>query len=86
MGIGGTVIGIRALLDPTTIPDFVESANKMGIAWGGRNAGLGVAMLVAVLLRRAGGYAAAFAGAMFRAMSDVMAGPSDGGSHPRPTV
>lgn len=80
MGVGGTVIGIQALLDPTTAIDFVDGADKMGTAWGGRNLGLGVAMLAAVLLRSVGGYAVGFAGAVWREFSDVVAGLSDGGS------
>lgn len=80
MGVGGTVIGIQALLDPTTAIDFVEGADKMGTAWAGRNLGLGVAMLAAVALRSVGGHAVAFAGAIWREFSDVVAGLSDGGS------
>ena len=80
MGVGGTVIGISALVDPTTAIDFVDGADKMGTAWAGRNLGLGVAMLAAVLLRHAAGYAAAFAGAIWREFSDVLAGTLDGGS------
>ncbi len=80
MGLGGTVIGIQAMLDPTTAIDFVDGADKMGIAWGGRNMGLGVAMLAAVVLRNAGGYAVGFAGAIWREFSDVAAGLTDGGS------
>lgn len=80
MGFGGTVIGIQAIADPTTAIDFVDGADKMGTAWGGRNMGLGVAMLAAVLLRHAAGYAAAFAGAIWREFSDVLAGTLDGGS------
>jgi hypothetical protein len=80
MGVGGTIIGIQALVDPTTAIDFVDGADKMGTAWGGRNLGLGVASLAAVLLRNVGGYAVAFAGAIWREVSDLIAGMSDGGS------
>lgn len=80
MGVGGTIIGIQALLDPTTAIDFVEGADKMGTAWGGRNLGLGVASLAAVLLRNVAGYSVAFAGAIWREVSDLIAGMSDGGS------
>ena len=84
MGIGGTVIGIQALIDPTTALDFVEGADKMGTAWGGRNLGLGVALLAAVLLRTVGGYAVGFAGVIWREFSDVLAGMQDGGSFNAP--
>lgn len=80
MGLGGTFIGIQAMLDPTTAIDFVDGADKMGIAWGGRNTGVGIAMIAAVLLRNVFAYAAAFAAAIFRELSDVIAGLSDGGS------
>ncbi|MEL6984146.1 MAG: hypothetical protein AAFO29_17100 [Actinomycetota bacterium] len=72
------------MIDPTTAIDFVDGADKMGIAWGGRNTGLGVAMLAAVALRSVGGYAVAFAGAVWRELSDVIAGMSDGGSFNAP--
>lgn len=80
MGVGGTIIGIQAIADPSSAIDFVDGADKMGTAWGGRNLGLGVAMVAAVLLRHAAGYAAAFAGAIWREFSDVLAGTLDGGS------
>ena len=80
LGVGGTVIGVQALLDPTTAIDFIDGADRMGTAWGGRNLGLGVAMLAAVLLRNAGGYAVAFSGSIWRELSDIIAGLSDGGS------
>lgn len=80
MGVAGTVIGLQALFDPTTALDFVDGADKMGIAWGGRNAGLGVVMLSAVVLRNVFAYTAAFAASMFRELSDIVAGLSDGGS------
>jgi hypothetical protein len=80
MGVGGTIIGVSALIDPTRAIDFVEGADKMGIAWGGRNLGLGVAMLAAVLLRNSAGYAVGFAGAIWRELSDVIASTTEGGS------
>lgn len=80
MGIGGVVIGIQALVDPTTVIDFVDGADKMGIAWGGRNLGLGVAMIAAVLLRNSAGYAVGFASVIWREVSDLIAGLQDGGS------
>lgn len=52
----------------------------MGIAWGGRNLGLGVAMIAAVLLRSSAGYAVGFASVIWRELSDLMAGLRDGGS------
>ncbi|MEM8922677.1 MAG: hypothetical protein AAGD35_04175 [Actinomycetota bacterium] len=80
MGLGGTFIGVQALIDPTTAADFVDGADKMGIAWGGRNLGVGIAMVVAVLLRNVHAYAAGFAAGFCRELSDVIAGLSDGGS------
>lgn len=80
MGIGGTIIGLLALIDPTNAIDFVDGADKMGTSWAGRNLGLGFATLLAVLLRNATGYAVAFSGAIWREISDLIAGASDGGS------
>ncbi len=72
MGLGGTVIGIGALLDPESAINFVSGADDLATSWAGRNMGLGIAMLVAVAMRHAAGYAAAFSGAIFRELSDVM--------------
>lgn len=80
MGVGGTIIGINAIIDPSSALDFVDGADKMGTAWGGRNAGLGFAMLAAVALRSVGGYAVGLAGAIWREFSDLVAGLLDGGS------
>ena len=68
MGIGGTVIGIGALVDPDSAVNFVAGADDLATSWAGRNLGLGIAMLVAVAMR----YAAAFAGAICRELSDVI--------------
>ncbi len=72
MGLGGTVIGISALVDPTSAVNFVDGADDLATSWAGRNLGLGLAMLVAVAMRQAGAYAAAFAGAICRELSDVL--------------
>ncbi|MEM7271802.1 MAG: hypothetical protein AAF547_01870 [Actinomycetota bacterium] len=72
MGLGGTVIGILALADPTSAASFVDGADDLATSWAGRNLGLGVAMLVAVAMRQAGAYAAAFAGGVCRELSDVI--------------
>ncbi len=72
MGLGGTVIGIGALVDPESANNFVSGADDLATSWAGRNMGLGIAMLVAVAMRHAAGYAAAFSGAIFRELSDVM--------------
>lgn len=72
MGVGGTIIGIMAISDPTSATNFVSGADDLATSWAGRNLGLGVAMLVAVLVRHAGAYAAAFAGAICRELSDVI--------------
>ena len=72
MGVGGTVIGIGALVDPESAVNFVAGADDLATSWAGRNLGLGIAMLVAVSMRHAAGYAAAFAGAICRELSDVI--------------
>lgn len=80
MGIGGTIIGIGAVLDPSTAIDFIDGADKLGTSWGGRNLGLGVASIAAVLLRNSAAYVVAFSGAIWREISDLIAGMIDGGS------
>lgn len=72
MGLGGTIIGITALADPTSAVNFIDGADDLATSWAGRNLGLGLAMLIAVALRQAGAYAAAFAGGVARELSDVM--------------
>ena len=72
MGVGGTVIGISALADPSSAVNFVDGAGDLATSWAGRNLGLGVVMLVAVAMRQAGAYAAAFAGSVCRESSDVL--------------
>lgn len=80
MGVGGIVIGVGALADPTSALNFVDGADKMGTGWGGRNLGLGVAMVAAVLLRNAAGYAVGFAAIIWREFSDVLVSTEDGES------
>ena len=72
MGVGGTIIGIAALADSSSAANFVSGAEDFGTSWAGRNLGLGLAMLVGVAMRHAAGYAAAFAGAICRELSDVL--------------
>jgi len=72
MGLGGTIIGIMALIDPESAVNFIAGADDLATSWAGRNLGLGIAMLVAVAVRHAAAYAAAFAGAVCRELSDVL--------------
>lgn len=72
IGLAGTVLGVSALLDPTAAMGYIDGADALGLSWGGRNTGLGIALIVAVLLRNASGYAVALSGSIFRELSDVM--------------
>jgi hypothetical protein len=72
IGLLGTAIGIMALLDPTAAFGYIDGADSIARTWAGRNAGLGVALLVAVALRNANGYAVAFAGSIMREISDIL--------------
>lgn len=78
-GVMGTVIGFPALFDPSAARGYVDGAEALGVSWGGRNTGLGIAMIVAVLLRSPGAYAAAVSGAIFREFSDILVALPDGG-------
>ncbi|MEM7115623.1 MAG: hypothetical protein AAF614_24490 [Chloroflexota bacterium] len=69
----GIFIGVSALLDPTMVLGYVDGADGMRLSWAGRNVGVAVALLVAVLLRNASGYAVAFAASIFREFGDIMA-------------
>ncbi len=58
----------------------------VGRQWGGRNVGLGIALLVAVALRSAGAYFAAFAAGLFRDIGDLIGAVDDGASPIVPLV
>ncbi len=77
-GVMGTFLGASSLLDPTSAMGFVEGATELATTWAGRNLGLGFAMLIAVLMRNSAGYAVAFSGAIWREISDLMAGAASG--------
>ena len=72
MGLGGTIIGLLALIDPSSAANFIDGADDLATSWAGRNMGLGIGMLLAVVMRDAAGYAVAFAGAICRELSDVI--------------
>lgn len=73
VGAMGTFLGVTALIDPTSAVGYIDGADVMALSWGGRNLGLGVALLVAVVLRNANGYAVAFAASIFREVGDIVA-------------
>ena len=73
VGAMGTFLGVMALIDPTSAIGFIDGADVMALSWGGRNLGLGVALLAAVALRNASGYTVAFAGSIFREVADIIA-------------
>ncbi len=74
VGVMGTFLGVMAMIDPTSAIGYIQGADSLAITWGGRNAGLGVALLVAVFLRNANGYTVAIAASLFREISDLMGG------------
>jgi len=76
--IFSTVLGVRALIDPTTALGYVPGAEGMGLAWGGRNAGIGLAQVVAFFTRSPAAYAAVFLACTLREIGDLLsslAGP-----------
>ena len=73
LGLFATVLGVLALIDPANALGYVPGADMLGTNWGGRNAGLGVVLLVAVLLKSPYAYAAAFSGQILREFSDALA-------------
>lgn len=64
------------MADPT-IMDIDDSV--VGRQWGGRNVGLGVVLVLAVVLRDARTYVAGFAAGLLRDIGDLV-GAIDGGS------
>ncbi len=79
VGLGGTFLGVQAIIDPSTAIGYVNGADSLAVTWAGRNAGLGIALLVAVFLRNPTGYAVAFAGSIFREISDILDSATNGG-------
>lgn len=77
LGLYCAVTGIIGLFDPSSVPEFISGADNLGTAWAGRMAGTGVALLLAVLLRNAAGYAVAFGAAIFREIGDAVVAASD---------
>ena len=81
LGLYCMVAGIVGLFDPSGVPEFVTGADNLGTAWAGRMAGTGVALLLAVALRSASGYAVALAASVVREVGDALvagSGNSDG--------
>jgi hypothetical protein len=76
-GLLSTVVGISVVLYPGTALaglgiEYTDGAAGLALTWAGRNAGLGIVLLVAVYLRNASGYAVAFAGTFLREASDIL--------------
>lgn len=75
IGVFSVLAGTAIMIDPS-IMDIDDTV--VGRQWGGRNIGLGVALLVAVALRDARAYVAAFAAGLFRDVGDLVAAIDDG--------
>ena len=69
-GIFSTTLGIMGLIDHTTVMGYFKGADSLAAAWAGRNAGIGLAMVVAFYLRDSAAYAATFLAAVFREIGD----------------
>lgn len=78
IGAFSVIAGIAIMADPT-IMDIEDTV--VGRQWGGRNVGLGIALLVAVALREARAYIAGFAAGLFRDIGDLV-GALDAGDSP----
>ena len=72
LGLFGTAIGVVVMINPSLAFGYIAGADSLALTWAGRNAGLGIALLVAVYLRNANGYAVAFAGSILREVSDIL--------------
>jgi hypothetical protein len=67
-----------------TIMDIDDTV--VGRQWGGRNIGLGIALLVAVALREARAYLTGLAGGLLRDVGDLVGAVDDGSSPIVPIV
>lgn len=83
IGLFSMIAGLAIMTDPT-IMDIDDSV--VGRQWGGRNIGLGAALVVAVALRDARAYMAGFAAGLFRDIGDLVAAIDDGASPIVPIV
>lgn len=83
IGLFSVVAGTAIMADPT-IMNIDDSV--VGRQWGGRNIGLGVALVVAVALRDARAYVAGFAAGLFRDIGDLVGALDDGASPVVPIV
>lgn len=83
LGVFSTLAGLAIMVDPT-IMDIDDTV--VGRQWGGRNIGLGVALLVAVALREARAYLAGFAAGLLRDIGDLVGALDDGASPVVPVV
>lgn len=83
IGLFSIVAGFAIMADPT-IMNIDDSV--VGRQWGGRNIGLGVALVVAVAMRDARAYIAAFAAGLFRDIGDLVGALDDGASPIVPIV
>lgn len=72
VGVMGTFLGVSALFDPTSAAGFIDGATELAFSWAGRNTGLGFALVLAVLVRRPGGYAVAWGASLWRELSDIL--------------
>ena len=83
LGVFSTLAGLAIMIDPT-IMDIDDSV--VGRQWGGRNMGLGIALLIAVALRDARAYLAAFGAGLFRDIGDLVGSIDDGAAPIVPIV
>ena len=83
IGAFSTLAGLAIMIDPS-IMDIDDTV--VGRQWGGRNIGLGIALLVAVALREARAYLAGFAAGLFRDIGDLVGALDDGASPVVPIV
>lgn len=83
IGAFSTLAGLAIMIDPS-IMDIGDTV--VGRQWGGRNMGLGVALLAAVALRDARAYLAGFAAGLFRDIGDLVGAIEDNASPIVPIV
>lgn len=83
IGLFSMVAGLAIMIDPPLM-DIDDSV--VGRQWGGRNMGLGAALLVAAAMRDARAYVAGFAAGLFRDIGDLVGAIDDSASPIVPIV
>ncbi|MEM7268933.1 MAG: hypothetical protein AAF401_06740 [Pseudomonadota bacterium] len=73
LAMGATAMGVVGVAAPWFVPNYIQGVGVEELArgWGARQAGVGLAMALAIYIRHAAAYAAAFFAGVVRDVADV---------------